>query len=95
MSIIFSKQASIQTIDGKIKMYHFYTDTMNKKITLYKDDDSTNKSVLSYSQNLTQLNLSGKLNNDSVYISLQKQDVNKFPLLEREFHWINEAPYNK
>ncbi|MBV9962306.1 MAG: hypothetical protein JO072_08670 [Parafilimonas sp.] len=95
VSLIFPRQALIKTIDGKMKIYHFYTDTITKTITLYSDADSTNKSLLSYSQNSAALNLIGILSNDSVYISLKKQDINQFPLIKRKFHWISETPYNK
>lgn len=43
----------------------------------------------------TVLNLHGKLNNDTVNISLQKIDHTKFRLVSRGFNWINEYPYNR
>ncbi|MEP6683398.1 MAG: hypothetical protein ABJA35_09060 [Parafilimonas sp.] len=96
VNIIFPKQAVIEMKDNNLKAFNFFADTSNKKIMLYKDDDSTNKSTMSYfMEDSTHLILYGKLEDDSVYIQLHKQDLNTFPLLNRKFHWINEAPYNK
>ncbi|WP_428657359.1 DoxX family protein [Runella sp.] len=38
--------------------------------------------------------LSGKWNNDSLYLELQKMHK-KFQLIHRGFHWVNEQPFNK
>ena len=83
-------------MNDSIRTYSFLTDTVNKKIQLFTYNDSTDKSTLSYSiPDSTHLVLNGKLNSDSVYILLLKQDLNKFLLLNRKFHWINESPYNR
>jgi hypothetical protein len=96
LNIIFPKHAEVDMTDTAVKAYNFITDTSNKKIMLYENNDSTNRSVLTYfMQDSIHLILTGKLNNDSVYIKLRKQNLNEFPLLNRKFHWISEAPYNK
>jgi hypothetical protein len=94
LSIMFPKQASIEMMNDSVIMYNFFADTVNKKLQVYTD--SNYKSLFSYYiQDSTHLVLNGKLQQDSVYILLQKQDLNKFPLLNRKFHWINESPYNR
>jgi hypothetical protein len=96
LNIIFPKHAEIDMADTTVKAYNFITDTLNKTIALYENDDSANKSVLTYfMQDSAHLILSGKLKDDSVYMQLRKQNLNEFPLLNRKFHWISEAPYNK
>jgi len=95
INIIFPKQAVIEIMNSDMKTFHFFADTSGKKIVLYEGDDSANKSMMSYFIKDSHLILNGKLKDDSVYIELRKQDLDSFPLLNRKFHWINEAPYNK
>jgi len=96
LNIIFPKEATIGMMNDSIKLYSFFTDTINKKIKLYIHKNSADQSTLTYYLvDSTHLVLNGTLNGDSVYILLQKQDLNKLPLLNRKFHWINEYPYNK
>ena len=94
LNVIFPKQASIKMVNGNIRACDFFTDTVNKKIQISIPNDSTYKSTFFYSvPDSAHLVLSGKMKDDSVYIFLQKQDMNQFPLINRGFHWINEFPY--
>ena len=72
LNIIFPKQATIETINDSVRLYSFFTDTINKKIRLYIYKDSAYQSILGYSQpDSINLVLNGKLKDDSVYILLQ------------------------
>jgi hypothetical protein len=96
LNIVFPKQAVIQMMNNDMKYYSVLTDTLNKKIELYENDNPINKSMLFYSlTDSTHLILNGKFKDDSVYIQLRRQSLNEFPLLNRKFHWVSEAPYNK
>lgn len=96
LNIIFSKRATVKMMNDSIKTYNFFTDTSNKKIQFYSNNDKANKSTLSYYlPDSTHFILYGKLRDDSVYIMLYKQNLNKLELLNRGFHWINEYPHNK
>ena len=96
LNIIFPKHADIEMMNDSMKAYSFFTDTSNKKIELYNSNDKAHTSILSYFlPDSLHLILSGKLNDDSVYILLRKQDLSKLELMKRDFHWINEYPYNK
>lgn len=39
--------------------------------------------------------LEGRLDNDDLKVRLKSMDPNKFPLLNRGYHWINEFPFNR
>jgi hypothetical protein len=39
--------------------------------------------------------LDGKLGDDAVRVRLRRLPEEKFPLVERGFHWINEFPFNR
>ena len=96
LNIIFSRHGEIDFKNNTTKAVNFSIDTSVKKIELYENDDSTNKSVLNYFlPDSTHLILDGKLQDDLIHIELRKQNLNEFPLLQRKFHWISEAPYNK
>jgi hypothetical protein len=94
LNIFFPKQASVETIDDSIATFNFIDDTLNKKIQIY-NDPNYKSSFFYHIPDSTHLVLNGKIKDDSVYILLQKQDLNKYRLLNRKFHWINESPYNK
>lgn len=37
----------------------------------------------------------GRFGKDTVSILMRRFDINKFPLVNRGFHWVNEYPYNR
>jgi hypothetical protein len=56
--------------------------------------DTTNKSLFRYEQNGYGLTFEGSWRGDSVKIRMEKKDGTRFRLINRGFHWINEAPYH-
>lgn len=77
-------------------MQYFTPDTLNKTLAIFTYAAPSDRSTLNYHHpDSTHLILSGQLNGDSIYIALQKVDLNKLRLLNRGFHWINEYPYNR
>jgi hypothetical protein len=42
-----------------------------------------------------QLILDGRMDNHQVHVELQLTDRNKFLLVRRGFHWIQEFPFNR
>ena len=96
LNIIYSKQATIKMMDDSLKVCTIFIDTTKKKMQLVDDNDSTYKVAFSYTkQDSVHLAVIGKIKEDSVYILLQKQNINQYELLNRGFHWINESPYKK
>ncbi len=76
--------------------FAFRPDTIAKKIVMFSYADTTKKSNLAYSFiGSDSLILKGKFAEDSVFITMKKFDVNKFLLVNRGFHFINEYPLNR
>lgn len=96
LNIVYNRQATLRIMNDSIKVCHLIIDTTKKNLRLVEDKDSTYKAFFSYSlPNSTHLLLTGKVNEDSVFIQLQKQNWQQFRLINRGFHWINEYPYKK
>jgi len=88
--------AFIRMMNDSTKGFAFNTDTVKKKIEMFSYTDTTKKSNFAYSfphENV--LLLTGKLNDDSVFIQMKKYDLNNFRLINRGFHWVNEYPFNR
>jgi hypothetical protein len=94
LNIFFPKQASVETMNDSITTFNFIDDTLNKEIQIY-NDPNYKASFFYHIPDSAHLVLNGKIRDDSVYILLQKQQLNKYRLLNRGFHWINESPYNQ
>jgi len=89
-------RAIVKTMTNTIVKYTFTTDTTDNKIAIYKQDSTKDSHNFKYSlQDANTLKIWGELENDSLLIILKKKVLNQFPLRSRDFHWINETPYNK
>lgn len=75
----------IDTINGKLKLY----ESSNTDV----EDKDFNFSYTQHS--LSQLHISGILNDTSYNIKFKKKPLDDFNLINRGFHWINERPYNQ
>jgi hypothetical protein len=62
---------------------------------MYTDADTTNKSILQYSQVNNTLQLNGIWQHDTVSIKMQQFPLQNFRLINRGFHWVSEYPFNK
>ena len=91
----FDKFARVKLMNDSTKDYNFITDTISKSVSISSGTDTIIKSTLFYRADSAYLTLTGKLKNDSVFIRLKKYDINKFRLVNRGFHWINEYPFNR
>jgi len=87
--------ASVRLMNDSIKNYGFKIDTVARTAVLYSYSDTLNKSRFNYVIDPPYLTLTGKMGNDSVLIKLKKFDENRFLLVHRGFHWVNEYPYNR
>ena len=96
LNIVYSRQATLKMMNDSMKVCTLVIDTTTKNIRLTDSNDSTYRASLSYTKpDSLHFALSGTIKKDSVYILLQKQNVNNYELLKRGFHWINESPYKK
>jgi uncharacterized membrane protein YphA (DoxX/SURF4 family) len=87
--------ASIRLMNDSTLNYHFEIDTLTKTAVLYPFSDTLNKSRFNYLKDSLYLTLTGKIGGDSVFIKLKRFDENRFRLVSRGFHWVNEYPYNR
>lgn len=89
-SIVFQKMN--QTFDR----FGGTIDTAQHTVTLKKGTDSTWKPVLAYEQSSpTSLTLEGELDGTRMRMAMTQHDLNKFLLLSRGFHWVQEFPVNR
>jgi len=88
--------ASVRVMNDSAKTYLLESDTIAKKITMYKVSDSTKKFYCTYSvTGKDSLHLLGKWNGDSVSVVLVKYNLDNFTLINRGFHFINERGFQK
>ncbi|MBN4066062.1 hypothetical protein JYT51_01865 [Candidatus Amoebophilus asiaticus] len=96
MTIEWEEHVVIYLMNDSTKGYAFKPDTVEKTITMYSYADTTSKYLFKYLQPTNDhLTFSGVLKEDSLTIHMKKIDINKFLLVNRGFHWINESPYNR
>ncbi len=96
LTLVYADYATIKMMNDSVKGYSFTPDTAAKTVKLFMYSDTTHKSTLHYfNPDATHLVFTGKLNDDSVHIEMQKMDFNNMRLINRGFHWINEYPYNR
>lgn len=91
----YKDYAAIWLMNDSTKSYHFKIDTLTKTAVLYPLSDTLDKSRFNYLIDPTYLTLTGKIETDSVFIKLKRFDENRFRLVNRGFHWVNEYPYNR
>ena len=85
---------TVITMDNQFKRYRAKTDTVKKQMILSTRQDTTSKYVMKYTQTGKDLRLSGILQNKELDITFKYYSLKNFLLLNRGFHWVNEAPYN-
>ena len=87
--------AAIRLMNDSSLNYHFEIDTLAKTAILYPFSDTLHKSRLNFIKDSLYLTLTGKIGGDSVFIKLKRFDENRFRLVNRGFHWVNEYPFNR
>lgn len=87
--------ASLRIMNERKEYLSFETDTLSKIISVFSYADTTQKSLLYFNlPDSNHLVLNGKFKKDSIVVTMKKVDLNKFPLVSRGFHWVNEYPVN-
>lgn len=89
--IQFEKRATVKLMNDSIQPQNFVVDTLLKTATVFKYNDTLNKTVLNYKVDSVYLTLS----NDSIYYRFKKYDHRNFRLVNRGFRWVNEYPFNR
>jgi hypothetical protein len=70
-------------------------DSLNKELLLTSYNDSTDVYKFRYVQTDSSMILKGLHKLDTLEIHTKRYSKKDFPLLSRDFHWIQEYPYNR
>ncbi|HTQ27358.1 MAG TPA: hypothetical protein VMI35_04485, partial [Puia sp.] len=91
----FPGHAAVILMNDSVRRFIFKLDSSFATATMYPYEDSVHKYFWTIHGDSTHLYLRGVFMKDSLKIAFNKYDLNKFRLLNREFHWINEYPFNR
>jgi hypothetical protein len=79
--------------------FHIFSAVINvsdKTLALTKDSDQSWKANFRFQRVVQdQLALDGIMDGHTIRMQLQRIDLNKFLILNRGFHWIQEYPFNR
>ncbi|WP_154647924.1 hypothetical protein [Pedobacter arcticus] len=82
--------ARIRLMDNTSYYTNFKVDTLKERITIGHENS------LNYKTNYkNQLIISGEFNQDSILVTFNSVDLRKFKLINRDFRWISEVPFNE
>jgi hypothetical protein len=92
----FTTQTSFQRMDNSFTVFGSSIDEESGTITLMNGRDESWKSTFTYARPAPdELLLDGLMDNHKVHMQLKLLDRNKFDLVNRGFHWINEYPFQR
>jgi hypothetical protein len=92
----FPETMVVQRMDDSYLGYHGPLDPQKQTLSMISGHDQNLKAALTYQRpNANQLVLEGTLNGQKVSMQLQRFDLNKFVLVTRGFHWVQERPFNR
>ena len=86
---------TIIRMDGKFQRYQSKLDTIEHTYIWHTYQDTANKYEIFYERKENDLMLRGVLAGDTIQVELENYPLEKFGLLNRGFHWVNEYPYNR
>ena len=96
LMVSYAGRGHIRFMNDTIRAYAFEVDSSARKIVIYSRNDTTHKSHLAYSlMGKDSLMIRGKWLQDSVVITFTKYQLDKFLLVNRGFHFINELPFQR
>jgi len=97
----FPQQMAFQRMDDSLAYYADSININDKTLTLTKRGDKNAGGNLTFQRPAQghliedQLILDGSLDGHQVHLELQLVDLNKFLLVKRGFHWMQEFPMNR
>ena len=95
-AVTFSGASRVRFMNDSSKKYNTVLNTGQHTLVMNTYADTLNKAYFTYTEpQKGVLVFKGKFKKDSLQISLKKYDLNKFLLLNRGFHWINEQALNR
>ena len=92
----FPARMSFQRIDESYDHHGVTINLQNKSLILTKYNDQNWKAMFTFSRPAPdQLILDGAMDGHQMHLQLKLVDRNKFLLVGRGFHWIQEYPFNR
>jgi uncharacterized membrane protein YphA (DoxX/SURF4 family) len=92
----FPDSMSFQRMDDSFAGYGASINIKDKTIALTKKSDKNWKAKFTFQRAAeNQLILDGDMDNHKIHMQLQLLDRDKFMLVNRGFHWIQENPFNR
>jgi hypothetical protein len=92
MIVQFPQLLSVKMMDGSVRSFASQYDAAASTVTL----TGISKIVLNYSwPDANHLVLAGTMENGPLEIRMRRRDLTEFLLVNRGFHWISEAPFNR
>ena len=96
MIINYPGYVEIKRMTDSVDGMRLRIDVKGKSMIFTDVQNSTELFKLKYQEiDKDHLLLRGLVANDSIGIYMKRFDLNKLPLINRGFHWINEYPYNQ
>jgi uncharacterized membrane protein YphA (DoxX/SURF4 family) len=90
------ERMTFQRMDDSFAGYGASISTQDKTIALTKNSDKNWKANFTFQRvGNDQLILDGNMDSHKIHMQLQLVDRNKFMLVNRGFHWIQEYPFNR
>jgi uncharacterized membrane protein YphA (DoxX/SURF4 family) len=92
----FTTATSFQRPDDSFARYVSSINDQDKTLTLTKPTDKNWKATLSFARPAPdQLTLDGAMDGHKIQMQMKLLDRDKFVLVNRGFHWINEYPFQR
>jgi hypothetical protein len=92
----FPNQMAFQRLDDSFAYYPATINPTEKSVALTKRADKNWTATFAFQRPARdQLILDGRMDNHQIHIELQLTDRNKFLLVGRGFHWIQEFPFSR
>jgi hypothetical protein len=92
----FPDRMAFQRMDDSLANYGVSINTHDKTMALTKNSDKNWKAKFTFQRvSPDQLVLDGNMDSHKIHMQLQLVDRDKFMLVNRGFHWIQENPFNR
>lgn len=86
----------LQLMDNSFLRYASAIKPADSTLTLTKDGDKDWKAAFTFQRRAPdQLSLEGDMDGHKLHVDLRLVDPNKFLLINRGFHWVQEYPFNR
>jgi hypothetical protein len=87
---------AFQRMDDSLERYASHVDAKQNSLELTKEDDKNWKASFAFQRPTPeQLTLDGEMDSHKFHMQLQLFDRQKFLLVSRGFHWVQEYPFNR